>query len=108
MSDYSPSLEAIREQVGNRESVTAVEVVPSDGTATALPSHDVPEGVSVLVMALDSNDASSRVYVGDGSAQPAPLKPEASLTFTVTNTDAISIRAPTAGDGVAVLFESDT
>lgn len=98
----------MRDALGNHEGVTAVEVVPDDDTATSLPSHSVPEGVSVLVMALASNDADSRVYVGDDSAQPVPLKPEAPLTLDVQNTDAITIRAPTAGDGVAVLFESES
>lgn len=97
--------QATNDRLGNHDSLLSFSHTPSGSTAEALPAHSVPEGVKVLVMALDDNDASKRVYVGDSDSQDIPLKPENGVALAVTDTSAIYIRAPTSGDGVAVIAE---
>lgn len=93
----------IRDRLGNWSGLTAVKYTTSGTTAEQVGSNDVPEGVSVLVQALEGNTGT--VYVGDSTTQPVSLQPEANVSLAVTNTDKIHVRADNGGDGVGILFE---
>lgn len=95
----------IAESLGNFNGLQQLEVVTEEAdTGEALPSHDVPDGVKVLVEYREPN--SGNVYVGDETQQKSALAGIGDFrSFPVTNTDRIYIRTPSAGDGVIVTFE---
>ncbi|MEA5388335.1 hypothetical protein VB779_15685 [Haloarculaceae archaeon H-GB11] len=94
----------IRDSVGNHDGLTAEEYSTGSTNPEALPSHSVPNGVTVLVTYLSSNG--SDVFVGDDTAQPIALTQTGdTATFEVTDTAAIYVKTQTAGDGVGIVFE---
>lgn len=72
-------------------------------TAEQLPANTVPASAEVLLQANPNN--TGRVYVGDSTAQPIGLSPDGSMTLDVTDTAAIYVQTPNAGDSVGVLYE---
>ncbi|WP_225334915.1 hypothetical protein [Halomicrobium urmianum] len=88
----------------NNDGLTALEYQTSSTTVEQLPSHSVPEGVTVLVTYLSGNG--SDVWVGNADAQPICMTGTGdAVGFDVTDTSAIHVRANTSGDGVGILFE---
>ncbi|GAA0648782.1 hypothetical protein [Salarchaeum japonicum] len=109
--DPQPPANTVEQQktnqaLGNRGSVTQF-VHSTDGTTgEPLPSHSVPDGVTVLVEYKQGNGGT--VYVGNSDTQESPLTAVGQgRTFAVANTDTIYVRTPTAGDAVVVTFEAD-
>lgn len=109
-STQAPANEKRQKEIS--ESVTNADTVEqfvhsTDGdTPEALPSHAVPDGISVLVEWAEGN--SGNVYVGGSETQQAPLTQVGDgRIFPVTDTSAIHVRTPTAGDAVVVTFEGD-
>ncbi|MDG5778205.1 hypothetical protein VB773_01415 [Haloarculaceae archaeon H-GB2-1] len=94
----------IRDSVGNHDGLTAEEVTTGSTNPEQLPSHSVPDGVTVLVTYLPGNG--SDVFVGDDTAQPIALTQTGdTATFEVTDTASIYVKSQTAGDGVGLVFE---
>jgi hypothetical protein len=84
--------------------------VTTSGTPVQLTSNIVPDGVSVVVKAKKGN--TTDVTVGGSSAQALNtgtsffrLQPEQSISYQVSNTEAIWIDAVTSGEGVEVSYE---
>ncbi|MFT4921051.1 MAG: hypothetical protein ACI8XM_000244 [Haloarculaceae archaeon] len=103
----SPSNTAEQQRIAaaveNQPDVGAFEHATAGTAAESLPANPVPQGVKVLVQARPGN--TDPVYVGDSTAQPAIIKGTKAVTLKVTDTSAIYIQTPTAGDSVGVLFE---
>lgn len=96
--------ERIAESLENQDGLTQIEFTTDGTDAEQLPSRDVPKGVETLVEWRETN--SGNVYVGDATTQKAALTQVGDgRTFRVTDTSAIYVRTPTAGDGVVVTFE---
>jgi len=87
----------------NQPSLGAFEHTTTGTTAEQMPSNAVPDGVSVLLQAPESNAAT--VYVGNGGAQPIEVQPSGTVTVDVSDTSAVYVRANSGGDGLGVLFE---
>jgi len=106
-NDVAPATEqsqkALQAALGNQDSLTAFEYSTGGTTEESLTTHPVPDGVEVLLYAKDGN--SDFVWIGDDTSQPIPLKQGGSLTLAVSDTAAIYVQTPTAGDTVGVLFE---
>jgi hypothetical protein len=94
----------IENSLGNHDGLTAEEYTTGSTDPEALPSHSVPDGVTVLVTYKPGNG--SDVYVGDDSAQPVALTQVGQgVGFDVTDTADIYIQTVNAGDGVGLIFE---
>lgn len=89
--------------LGNQPGLSAFSYETGTTSAEPLPSNAVPDGVEVVVQADPGN--TDPVKVGDADAQPVTIKGTSGVQLAVENTDAIHVRALTAGDSVAVLFE---
>lgn len=95
--------EKIRDFLGNHDGLTQFVYSTSGTTAEALDSKSVPGGVEVLVEYQQGN--SGTVYVGDESTQEIALSAAGQgRGFRITDTSAIYVRTPTAGDSVIVSF----
>ncbi|WP_418283911.1 hypothetical protein [Halorubrum sp. DTA46] len=96
----------IADSVGNHDDLTQFVHETSGTTAEPLPSHAVPDGVTVLVEWKETN--SGNVYIGDDTTQHSALTQVGDgRLFPVTDTSTIHVRTPTAGDAVVVMFEVD-
>lgn len=94
----------IRDFLGNRDDLTQFVYTTSGTTAEALDAKSVPGGVEVLVEYQQGN--SGTVFVGDDSGQEIALTAAGQgRGFRVSDTSAIYVRTPTAGDSVVVTFE---
>ncbi|MFC7069485.1 hypothetical protein [Halobaculum lipolyticum] len=97
--------EQIRDAVGNRDELTQFVYSTSGTTAETLDSNAVPDGVTVLVEF--KSDNTGTVYVGSPDTQESALTGIGQgRSFDVSDTAAIGVRTPTAGDAVVVTFES--
>jgi len=93
----------MRDALGNQDGLTAFDYATSGTDAEQLPSNAVPDGVSVLLQAPESNAA--MVYVGSSGEQPIEMQPSGTVTVDVSDTSAVYVRANSGGDGLGVLFE---
>lgn len=94
---------AIRDRLGNHAGLTAFEWTTESTNAEQLPENAVPDGVTVLLQAPDTN--AQTVYVGSDSAQPIQMQPAGTVAVDVTDTSHVYVRALSAGDTVGVLYE---
>ena len=103
----SPSNLSVQKEIlaalDNQTSLGAFEHSTSGTTAEQLPSNAVPDGVSVLLQAPESNAAT--VYVGNSGSQPIEVQPSGTVTLDVSDTSAVWVRANDEGDGLGVLYE---
>lgn len=91
-------------RLGNWDTLDGFTYSTTSTNVEALPSHDVPDGVTVLVTYGRGN--AGDVYVGTTDVQPATLSADAhSFAANVTDTAEVHVRTPNAGDSVGVLFE---
>jgi len=94
----------IADAVSNENGLLTDEVTTGGTTPEQLPSHSVPDGVKVLISYLSAN--SGDVYVGDDTNQPIALTGTGdAVALEVTDTAALYIQTPTAGDGVGITIE---
>jgi hypothetical protein len=95
--------EEMNAALGNQPGLSAFGYSTGSTSAEALPSNPVPDGVEVIVQADPSN--TDPIKVGDAEEQVVTIKGSSGVSLAVENTDVIHVRALTAGDSVAVLFE---
>lgn len=88
----------------NEPGVTADSYTTGGTTAESLPAHAVPDGIAVLVRAMDGN--AGDVNLGDSGSQTIPLAPGDAIPLAVQDTSNVYIQTPNSGDGVAMIFES--
>lgn len=103
LSSVDSTIASVDTTLGNRTGLNTFAHSTAGTAAEQLPPNTVPDGIEVLIVAKPGN--SGRVYVGDGNLQPIPLEPDGAASLAVSNTDAIHIQTPTAGDGVEVIYE---
>lgn len=87
----------------NKTALNSAEYTTGGTTAEQLAAGAVPDGATVLVTPLRGN--AGDVYLGDSTNQPITLSGGQSFEAQVTDTSAIYIRTPNAGDGVGVTWE---
>lgn len=91
-------------RLGNHDGLTQFVYSTDSSNAESLDSYAVPNGVEVLIEYAESNTGT--VYVGDSDTQQSPLTSAGQArTFRVTDTSAVYVRTPDAGDSVVVTFE---
>ncbi|PSQ06129.1 hypothetical protein BRC97_07050 [Halobacteriales archaeon QS_6_71_20] len=90
-------------RLGNADGVFADKIQPSTG-GELLPSHAVKQGREVLLLADPAN--SGPIYVGPDGAASVPLSKGNGMTFAVSNTDALAVKADSSGDTLHIIGES--
>ncbi len=94
---------------GNKQSLkTFRKTVTTPGTAEQLPNVEVPDGMLLVVKALDANTGDIEVGETQAIAQGASafiLRPGEALEFAVINANLIWIDTTVAGGGVSGIVE---
>ena len=94
------------DRLGNFPNLKTASYTTSGTTAEQVDSHAVPDGVTVSVL-YDTGNAGT-VWVGDSNSQPVPLSSKTDTFETqVTDTNAIYVRTPNAGDSVNLIWEAN-
>lgn len=93
----------IAEAVSNADTAFADKANPPTDGAAALPSYEVADGASVLILADPANSA--QVCIGPEGSVSFPLPKGKGLTFEITDTATIHAHARQAGDTVHLIGE---